>query len=441
MLNVLYDASVLGIAYRNQSTFGLSRTADQLLAALLEQPEVSLSLSSDVSYNVWLFTRLYLAQHPTYGRLPWRSDALNARFRNLIKDWLLKDALFSRYLAQLKKIGLVKNEARAYQWRSELMEWRFRGTPRRSLAGLDIYHSNYHALPAVIREQHKVKAVLTVHDLIPILHPEWCGMLGQGAQQYFHPEFNLPATLRGLNRDHWIICPSAASRDDVCEYLGTQIDPAKTRVIPWGASALFSPCTDPDRLQAVRIKYKLPAAPYFLSLGTLEPRKNLDTLIRCFYRLLQQERAPDLYLVLAGPLGWDYGPIFQALRKHPQFAGRIVVTGYVADEDLSALYSAALAFVYPSLYEGFGLPPLEAMQCGTPVITSNLSSLPEVVGNAGILINPRDEDALAETMLGLYRSAGLRTEMSRRGLARAALFSWHECARQTVAVYREACGA
>jgi glycosyltransferase involved in cell wall biosynthesis len=117
---------------------------------------------------------------------------------------------------------------------------------------------------------------------------------------------------------------------------------------------------------------------------------------------------------------------------------RIVMTGYVAEDDLAPLYSGALAFVYPSLYEGFGLPPLEAMQCGTPVITSNTSSLPEVVGDAGIMVDPLDQDALCDALSRVHGSAALRRELSRRSLARARQFSWERCIDQTLAAYRTA---
>ncbi|OUD15383.1 glycosyltransferase family 4 protein [Thioflexithrix psekupsensis] len=439
MLNVLYDISLLGIAYRNRSTFGLSRTTDHLLRALLALPdEVRLAASSDVSFNVWLFSRLYWQQQSFREAMPWFSDAFQASFKDTLREWWLKDALFAKQVALFKRLGLIKDETQVYRWRNEFMELGFYGTPRGRLADVDVYHSNYHLIPKRIQQHAGVKAVLTVHDMIPILHPEWCGMLGD-ADKYFHPEFNLPATLKGLNRDHWLICPSAASRDDVCNYLGGQIDADKVRVIPWAASELFYPCTDPERLRAVREKYKLPVGGhYVLSLSTIEPRKNLPTLLRSFYRLLQQERIGDLYLVLAGAWGWDYGEIFTELRKSRMLASRVILPGHIADADLAALYSGALGFVFPSLYEGFGLPPLEAMQCGTPVLVSDVSSLPEVVGDAGLLVNPHDEAGWAQGLLTLYRDENLRAELSHRGITRAALFSWPNCARETVGVYREA---
>ncbi|HTP65773.1 MAG TPA: glycosyltransferase family 1 protein, partial [Geobacteraceae bacterium] len=132
----------------------------------------------------------------------------------------------------------------------------------------------------------------------------------------------------------------------------------------------------------------------------------------------------------------DYDKIFAELARHDFSRERVIVTGYVADEDLAALYSGAIAFVYPSLYEGFGLPPLEAMQCGVPVITSNTSSLPEVVGDSGILVDPRDADALCAAMLSLYKDSDRREMLAQSALQRAAEFSWKRCVDETVRAYK-----
>ena len=185
---------------------------------------------------------------------------------------------------------------------------------------------------------------------------------------------------------------------------------------------------------------RIPAGRYVLSVCTLEPRKNLAHLIRCFAQLIQQERLPDLHLVLVGNLGWKYESIFAELTAAEGVRERIIITGYVADEDMAALYSGSLFFAYPSLYEGFGLPPLEAMQCGVPVITSNTSSLPEVVGDAGIMVSPQDGDALCQAMLRLViRHGNLRkAALAEKSLKQAAQFSWAKCAEQTLNAYEAA---
>ena len=168
---------------------------------------------------------------------------------------------------------------------------------------------------------------------------------------------------------------------------------------------------------------------------TLEPRKNLRHLVDVFNRI-RPELDDSTRLVLVGTKGWEIEKLFDKLRPSERKA--IVVTGYVEDEDLSPLYSDAIAFVYPSLYEGFGLPPLEAMQCGLPVITSDNSSLPEVVGDAGLLVSAVSEDALGDAMLRVYRDKALREHLVSAGRKRASQFSWKRCGDITIAAYRDA---
>ena len=176
-----------------------------------------------------------------------------------------------------------------------------------------------------------------------------------------------------------------------------------------------------------------PEGSYVLSLCTLEPRKNIEQVLRCFVRLVRENPLPELSLVLAGTKGWDFERIFDEIKGAAEIRGRIIVTGYVDDDDLPALYGGATMFVYPSFYEGFGLPPLEAMQCGVPVISSNTSSLPEVVGDAGLMVDPADEAGLCQAMYRLCHEQSLREQLSARAVARARLFSWERCGRETVA--------
>jgi glycosyltransferase involved in cell wall biosynthesis len=240
-----------------------------------------------------------------------------------------------------------------------------------------------------------------------------------------------------LGREDWALCVSQSTKNDLCEHF--RIDGSRAFVTPLAAAPeIFHPCTDSDWICAVRWKYGIPAAPYYLSLNTLEPRKNMRHAITSFARLLREQNLPDLNYVLVGAKGWGYEPILKAIEEAGSIGERIICVGYVDEEDLAPLYSGALGFVYPSLYEGFGLPPLEAMQCGVPVITSNTSSLPEVVGNAGIMVDPYDEDELSQSMWEIYRNAPLRAQMQAKSIARAAEFSWDRCIAETVAAYRTA---
>jgi glycosyltransferase involved in cell wall biosynthesis len=175
--------------------------------------------------------------------------------------------------------------------------------------------------------------------------------------------------------------------------------------------------------------------PYLLYVGTIEPRKNLLTLIHAYDELLRETtRCPQL--VLCGGRGWLYDEVFK-LVEDLKLQDQIRFTGYVDDADLPALYSAAEAFIYPSFYEGFGLPPLEAMACGAPVITSDVSSLPEVVGKAGLTHAPKDTRALTEAMAKLLEDETAREHFRREGLKQAAKFSWERAARETQSIYNE----
>lgn len=207
-------------------------------------------------------------------------------------------------------------------------------------------------------------------------------------------------------------------------------------VTPLAAADFFQPVIERALIAATLQRCGIPDRPYLLSLATLEPRKNLNFLIRCFSQVIQADPTLDLNLVLVGIGGWQTAEIFQAASHNPQLKSRIIFTGYLPDRDLSAIYSGATAFVYPSLYEGFGLPPLEAMQCGIPVITANTSSLPEVVGNAGILIDPTQDDDLCQAILNLVHDAPLQADLAQRARQRATQFSWARCAQQTAEIYQ-----
>lgn len=207
------------------------------------------------------------------------------------------------------------------------------------------------------------------------------------------------------------------------------LSPRQVTVIPLAAGPSFVPCEDEEKRASVRAKYGIPpGVPYVLSLATLEIRKNLDQVVRAFVLHLEQDESSDAHLVLAGMSGWKLERLNEALEKAGKWRSRIVLTGFVEDVDLSALYSDALCFVYLSRYEGFGLPPLEAMACGTPVICSDNSSLPEVVGNAGIMLDADDLQGAADAIRRIASSEAYRHELSQAGVQRARLFSWDRCA-------------
>ncbi len=217
-----------------------------------------------------------------------------------------------------------------------------------------------------------------------------------------------------------------------------RVDPRKVTVIYPGVEPHFRPVTDMATLDAVRSRYRLPPR-FILHVGTLEPRKNLPRLIEAFHQFQVssskfQGKKPNLKLVLAGGKGWLYEGIFETVARFG-LADAVHFPGFIDDADLPVLYSLADLFVYPSMYEGFGLPPLEAMACGTPVVASAASSLPEVVGDAGLLVPPTDVEALAGVMARALTDAALRAELRERGFAQARRFDWRASAERLVESY------
>jgi len=239
---------------------------------------------------------------------------------------------------------------------------------------------------------------------------------------------------RSARRATRILSLSEHTRRDIIETY--RIDAEKVSAIPLAAADHFRPVADNRELQRVRHKYGIDGD-YILCVGSIQPRKNVARLIRA-YALLRGNFSADKLpkLVLVGKCAWLYDETLRTLEK-TGVKDTSVVTGYVPESDLPALYSGALCFVYPSYFEGFGLPPLEAMKCGTPVIVGNRTSLPEVVGDAALSVDPFDIEAIAAAITRLMNNSALRDELSVRGQERARMFSWQHTAEETLKIYTE----
>lgn len=283
---------------------------------------------------------------------------------------------------------------------------------------VDIFYSPDFVLPPVRR----ARTLLTVHDLSFIRLPK-C------ADAHLRAYLN-KVVPRSVHRADLILADSQSTKDDLVELLGAA--PGRIEVVYPGVEERFRPIEDQALLEQVRQRYHLPSR-FILGLGTLQPRKNFIRLIEAFANLQTCELA-NLKLVIAGGKGWLYEEIFATVERLG-LEGKVVFPGFVADEDLPALYNLAELFVFPSLYEGFGLPPLEAMACGTPVVTSNVSSLPEVVGEAGLMVKPTDAESLTEAMRRVLEDEALREEMIAKGLEQARKFTWKEAAAKLLSLY------
>jgi glycosyltransferase involved in cell wall biosynthesis len=224
-----------------------------------------------------------------------------------------------------------------------------------------------------------------------------------------------------------VIAISKATKRDLIKHY--KIKPDKIEVIYHGRDPIFAPVTDQGKIERVLEKYGI-TQPYYIHVGTLQPRKNLGILVEAWDILRGRTERPPM-LLLAGKRGWLYDSLLQSVQSRG-LSDLIKFADYVERDDLPALYSGALALTFPSLYEGFGLPPLEAMSCGTPALASNASSVPEVVGDAGILLDPKDAHAWADAVERIMQDGVLRDELSRKGLSRAAQFTWERCATSTL---------
>jgi glycosyltransferase involved in cell wall biosynthesis len=285
-------------------------------------------------------------------------------------------------------------------------------------AKIDLFHATEHLLPPLTG----LKTVFTFHDAIYALFPQYHLPLNRLFLGLMMPRF--------LRQAHAIIAVSECSKRDVMRLYS--VDPARLHVIYEGVDPAFRLLNDTTELARVREKYNLPSR-FILYFSTIEPRKNLKTLLEAFNTLLTRDRTIPA-LVIAGRKGWLYEPVFAQVRKLG-LESRVHFTDWVAQEDAPGLLNAADIFAYPSLYEGFGLAPLEAMACGTPVICSNAASLPEVVGDAAILVDPRDVGGLAGALERVLSDGLLSEKLRAKGIAQAAKFSWERTARETLRVY------
>lgn len=288
---------------------------------------------------------------------------------------------------------------------------------------LDLLHVQYTAPPLC-----PAPFVTTIHDLSFEHYPHF---FTRRERFLFH--YLIRNTARRARR---VLTVSEYSRQDLIRTYGLEAE--RVVLTPNGVEAHFRPVPPSPERDALLLRYDIDRD-YVLSVGNLQPRKNLTQLIRAYLKLREQDDKFDGKLVVVGQKAWLYHDIFREAR-HSRFGRDILFTGYVTDEVLPAIYSAARVFVYPSIFEGFGLPVLEAMACGAPVAMSHSSSLPEVAGGAAISFDPLDEEAVARSIARIWHDEALRARLRLAGPERAGHFSWDETARRTLEAYHSAVG-
>lgn len=413
--NLIFDADVLADSVDELSArSGIYFTARCILEQLASRPEI----------NVCLYCSPERLSNLSFLR---RSDRMLARLP-LLKIYTPSDfavAALNQYMKKLKH----------HPHRKILR--RFLKIPAFLISGLNLairpllsffrskelrkwhaYFSPMHPAPKIICKAAHIRRYLFLHDTIPLLFPEFYPQMKNGNCWF-------AKLLSAMNNtQHYFANSLNTKRDFLYALPGLQED--RISIVPLAASKKFFPCRDQNKLSDIRRKYNIPEnASYIFSLCTLEPRKNLIFAVKAFAEFTALRQTENLYFVLGGASWKTFVPFLQREIKNLKDCKRfIILTGYVDDDDLAALYSDAFCFVYPSLYEGFGLPPLEAMQCGCPVIASDTSSLPEVIGNAGIMIDPRNEKSLVKAFTDLFDNPQLRQRLVQQSLRRARQFSW-----------------
>lgn len=288
------------------------------------------------------------------------------------------------------------------------------------LSQYDAYFSLYNPISEIVYNSN-IKTFLMIHDIIPIVAPEGCS-----------PKFVKKFT-DWINRAHpdaYFTVSNFTAQDLIRYKPKAQETPMYTLYL--GAQDHFKPCSDVETIEMVKTKYHINTPKYFLAVSEITKRKNLPHLLQAFVRFLDNNNANDISLVLVGPVRSGYDEVAQSIDGIEKYKDKIVQTGYADDEDLPVLYSGATAFIYPSLYEGFGLPVLEGMQCGVPVVTCDNTSLPEVGGDAVLYVKGNDVNETAEVLYKLYTNPALRQSMSEKGLRRAQQFSWTKMAHEFV---------
>ncbi len=422
-INLLFDASIISINFdlKNSGRSGIFWVAYNILKEMNKRKNLNIKLF-DINYN--------------YKRL---EEFLNeSGFENceIIKNnskifSILSNLIYIKYNS--RKTNDKKTQTVFMMLKRTFvkifilfLKYIYEKTPSKKtfdktlIENFNIYFSPVYKAPDFIFKCKKIKKYTMVYDLIPTIMP---GYHPKAINSSWYTDL-----LNSINKNDYYFAISENTRQDFIKNI-KNINPDKIITTLLAANENFYQNKDKEKNIEVRKKYNIPVdKKYILSLCTLEPRKNLVFAIKSFIELIKKHNIDDLVLVLSGG-HWNtfIGNLNKEIENFGLYKDKIIKTGYIKDDDLASLYSNALMFVYPSLYEGFGLPPLEAMQCGCPVITSNVSSLPEVVGNVGIMINPQKNSELIEAYEKLYFDEELREELSQKSLNRATDFCWEKC--------------
>jgi glycosyltransferase involved in cell wall biosynthesis len=416
-IKAAYDISFLGSFFRySEVQTGVYRVVEQLLMALCAREDLELSAVAICGED--LIGDVAAAWQYFAGK-----DFDHCKFDPAIDGWLSR-----RYVRRLRDgVPQAVDYQRFWQLVTRVIRKADRPQPLLDAGRYDVFHSPFFPLPSR-NFMPSVPRVQTIYDVIACKRPDWMPEQIIRLMQKILSQID-------LERD-CVTCISEFTKKEFCELTG--MSPDRVFVTPLAAARHFRPVEDLASIAAVRKKYGIPEGDYFLSLGALQPRKNFARIIDSFRQIISRQSTAAPNLVIVGEKAWMYEELLSSVKNFGDLHEKLIFTGFIGDDDLSAVYSGATAFIFVSLYEGFGLPVLEAMQCGTPVIASNTTAVPEVVGDAGLLVDPTDTDELSNAMLLLLQDERRALELKRMGLRRSAEFTWAACGEKTMNAYRQA---
>ena len=419
---ILFDATIISSGWaKNSNRSGIFFASSNILKKLLKRSELDISLycAPSAIHGLQIVLRDSFVEYPKLKIINENESSV----LGVVQDKLIARKIITgkrRFPLELQLLYALSIFVKTLT----VLQNRFYHSKALKLHinEFDIFFSPGYLAPKLIRNNEKIKRYTLLYDTIPLLFPDLSPFM-----KYFGYSWT-KSIVEHLRPDDYCFSISEQTKRDFMDFCPCLV-PARIVVTPLAASEFFYHCIEIDRIETVKKKYNIPLGKkYIFSLCTLEPRKNLLMSVKCFIELIKKNEIDDLVFVLGGGCHERFiGVIEEEINGFKKYKDKIVISGYIDDQDLAPLYSGAAFFVYPSLYEGFGLPPLEAMQCGCPVISSNISSLPEVVDNAGILIDPKSEPEFIKAMENLCFNKELYLELSRKGLERSRHFSWEKC--------------
>lgn len=421
-INLVFDITIFvrGII-NNASRTGIYFTASNVLDKLYKNPDFNLSFYCDKKYIPLVkdtgLMQKYDCDIINYNDLSddfWKFFNIKQE-RNELKKQKKK---FKRFLLKIKQLYYL-HKSKLINKKIDLHQY----------DNTDVYFSPGFEIPYDIKNIKHLKKYTLIYDTIPLILPEYFGDVQKGNSWFLK-------MVKGTNKEDFYFSISEYTKQDFIKYVPA-INPEHITTTLLACSEAFRP--EPEKTKASLQKYHLPTdKKYIFSLCTLEPRKNLIRAVKTFIQFIEKNKIDDLVFILGG-CSWK-GFIEKLEKEVPDFdkyRDKIIKAGYIDDEDLAPLYSGAEWFVYTSQYEGFGLPPLEAMSCGCPVITSNNSSLPEVVGDAGIMIDWDSDEQHVQAYEKYYFNSEIRNDFAKKGLERAKQFSWQKCTDEMVKVMKK----